>query len=136
LIDLFFASSNEPLMVQAFVKEVFQGDKRIFLIDGEPMGGINRLPKGDDIRSNLAAGGSAEACELSARDLEICAKIGPTLRERNLLFVGIDVIAGRLTEINVTSPTGVRAYLSFTGIDLMIPFWDAVERKFNEKIRN
>ncbi|KAF0117801.1 MAG: glutathione synthase [Hyphomonadaceae bacterium] len=133
LIDLFFATSNEPLMVQAFVKEVFQGDKRIFLIDGKPMGGINRIPKGDDIRSNLAAGGSAEACELSERDLEICAAIGPTLRERNLLFVGIDVIAGRLTEINVTSPTGIRAFWGFTGIDLMVPFWDAVEAKFHKR---
>lgn len=133
LIDLVFAASNEPLMVQAFVKEVFAGDKRIFLIDGEPMGGINRVPKGDDIRSNLAAGGSAEACELSKADLAICAAIGPTLKERNLLFVGIDVIAGKLTEINVTSPTGIRAYLGFSGIDLMVPFWDAVEAKFYKR---
>ena len=133
LIDLFFAASNEPLMVQAFVKEVFAGDKRIFLIDGEPMGGINRVPKGDDIRSNLAAGGSAEACELSDADLAICAAIGPTLKERNLLFVGIDVIAGKLTEINVTSPTGVRAFLGFSGIDLMVNYWDAIEAKLQAK---
>lgn len=129
LLDLFFAASNEPLMVQAFVKEVFKGDKRIFLIDGEPCGVINRIPKGTDIRSNLAAGGSAAATELSEADLAICAHIGPTLKERNLLFVGIDVIAGKLTEINVTSPTGVRAYLGFTGIDLMENYWNAIEAK-------
>ena len=133
LLDLFFSASNEPLMVQAFVKEVFAGDKRIFLIDGEPAGVINRIPKGNDIRSNLAAGGSAAATELSERDLEICAAIGPALKERNLLFVGIDVIAGRLTEINVTSPTGVRAYLGFTGIDLMEKYWDVIEQKFKNE---
>jgi glutathione synthase len=129
LLDLFFAASNEPLMVQAFVKEVFAGDKRIFLIDGEPVGVINRIPKGNDIRSNLAAGGSAAATELSPEDLAICSAIGQTLKDRNLLFVGIDVIAGKLTEINVTSPTGVRAFLGFTGIDLMENYWDAVEAK-------
>ena len=129
LLDLFFSASNEPLMVQAFVKEVFAGDKRIFLIDGEPVGVINRIPSGNDIRSNLAAGGSAAATELSDADLAICRAIGPTLKERNLLFVGIDVIAGRLTEINVTSPTGVRAYLNFTGINLMDKYWDVVEAK-------
>lgn len=129
LIDLFFASSNEPLMLQAFIKEVFAGDKRIFLIDGEPCGAINRLPKGNDIRSNLAAGGSAAATELNERDLEICKAIGPTLKERNLTFVGIDVIAGRLTEINVTSPTGIRSYLQFSGINLMEKYWDIVEEK-------
>lgn len=133
LLDLFFAASNEPLMVQAFVKEVFAGDKRIFLIDGEPVGVINRIPKGNDIRSNLAAGGSAAATELSDADLAICARIGPTLKERNLLFVGIDVIAGRLTEINVTSPTGVRAFLGFSGIDLMVNYWDAIEARLAQK---
>ncbi len=129
LLDLFFSASNEPLMVQAFVKEVFAGDKRIFLIDGEPVGLINRIPSGNDIRSNLAAGGSAAATEFSDADLAICRAIGPTLKERNLLFVGIDVIAGRLTEINVTSPTGVRAYYNFTGINLMDKYWDVVEAK-------
>lgn len=129
LLDLFFAASNEPLMVQAFVKEVFKGDKRIFLIDGEPVGVINRIPNGNDIRSNLAAGGSAAATELSEDDLAICAHIGPTLKERNLLFVGIDVIAGKLTEINVTSPTGVRAFLGFSGIDLMENYWNSIEAK-------
>lgn len=129
LLDLFFSQSPEPLMIQAFVKEVFAGDKRIFLIDGEAVGVINRIPKGNDIRSNLAAGGSAAATELSQADLEICRIIGPTLKERNLLFVGIDVIAGKLTEINVTSPTGVMAYLGFTGIDLTENFWDVVVTK-------
>ena len=129
LLDLFFTYSNEPLMVQAFIKEVFAGDKRIFLIDGEAAGCINRIPNGNDIRSNLVAGGSAAPVELTERDLEICRAIGPTLKERNLIFVGIDVIAGRLTEINVTSPTGIRAYREFTGIDLTEKFWDVIEAK-------
>lgn len=133
LLDLFFATSNEPLMIQAFVKEVFAGDKRIFLINGKCVGGINRIPTGNDIRSNLAAGGSAAATSISNQDLAICEAIGPTLKERNLLFVGIDVIAGKLTEINVTSPTGVRAYLGFTGIDLMVPYWEAIEDKFAQE---
>jgi glutathione synthase len=131
LLDLFFATSNEPLMVQGFVPGVFDGDKRIILIDGEPVGAINRVPKGNDIRSNLAVGGTAHDVGLSSADLAICARIGPTLKERGLLFVGIDVIAGRLTEINVTSPTGAMAILAFTGVDCTALMWDAIDRRLS-----
>lgn len=129
LLDLFFSTNREPLMVQSFVPGVFQGDKRIILIDGVAVGAINRIPKGNDIRSNLAVGGTAHAVELSAADLAICERIGPTLKERGLLFVGIDVIAGRLTEINVTSPTGARAIEAFTGVNCTALMWDAIEAR-------
>jgi glutathione synthase len=131
LLDLFFATSNEPVMVQGFVPGVFDGDKRIMLIDGEPVGAINRVPKGNDIRSNLAVGGTAHDVKLSQADLEICTRIGPTLKERGLLFVGIDVIAGRLTEINVTSPTGAMAILAFSGVNCTALMWDAIERRLD-----
>ncbi|GIU66420.1 glutathione synthase [Candidatus Phycosocius spiralis] len=126
LLDLFFSTSRDPIMVQAFVPGVFAGDKRIILIDGKPAGAINRVPKGNDIRSNLAVGGTAHPVELSDTDLAICRAIGPTLKERGLLFVGIDVIAGRLTEINVTSPTGALALKEFTGVDCVSLMWDAI----------
>jgi glutathione synthase len=129
LLDLFFSTSREPLMVQGFVPEVFSGDKRILLVDGSPVGAINRVPKGDDIRSNLAVGGKAHATDLSDADKAICARIGPTLKERGLVFVGIDVIAGRLTEINVTSPTGARALKAFSGLDAVAAMWDAIEAR-------
>jgi glutathione synthase len=129
LLGLFFARSPEPVMVQAFVPAVTEGDKRIILVDGAVAGGFNRRPRAGDIRSNLAAGGSAEAVELSAADLEICRRIGPMLRERGLMFVGIDVIAGRLTEINVTSPTGLRPLLRYTGVDAAALLWDAIEKR-------
>jgi glutathione synthase len=131
LLDLFFSTNREPLMVQAFVPGVFEGDKRIILIDGVAVGAINRIPKGNDIRSNLAVGGTAHAVELSAADLAICERIGPTLKERGLLFVGIDVIAGRLTEINVTSPTGARAIQAFTGVNCAALMWDAIEARIH-----
>jgi len=126
LLDLFFAGSREPLMVQAFLPKVFDGDKRIILVDGIAIGAINRRPNGDDIRSNLAAGGKAEETELSDADKEVCKRIGPTLKERGLILVGIDVIGGRLTEINVTSPTGAMALQRFTGIDTAALTWDAI----------
>jgi glutathione synthase len=128
LLDLFFSTAPEPVMVQGFVPDVFSGDKRIILVDGQPVGALNRIPKGDDIRSNLAVGGTAHATELSDADRAICARIGPTLRERGLLFVGIDVIAGRLTEINVTSPTGAMAIRTFSGVDVTGLMWDAVDK--------
>jgi glutathione synthase len=131
LLDLFFTTSRDPIMVQAFVPGVFAGDKRIILIDGEPAGAINRIPKGNDIRSNLAVGGTAHPVELSEADLAICRAIGPTLKERGLLFVGIDVIAGRLTEINVTSPTGALAMKEFSGVDCVSLMWDAIIRKLH-----
>ena len=131
LLDLFFTTSRDPIMVQAFVPGVFDGDKRIILVDGEPVGAINRVPKGNDIRSNLAVGGTAHPVDLSEADLAICRAIGPTLKERGLLFVGIDVIAGRLTEINVTSPTGALALKAFSGINAVSLMWDAINRKLN-----
>ena len=132
LLDLFFTTSRDPIMVQAFVPGVFDGDKRIILVDGEPVGAINRVPKGNDIRSNLAVGGTAHPVDLSEADLAICRAIGPTLKERGLLFVGIDVIAGRLTEINVTSPTGALALKAFSGINAVSLMWDAISRKLHE----
>lgn len=129
LLDLFFSTSREPLMIQGFLPGVFDGDKRIILVDGKPVGAINRIPKGNDIRSNLAVGGTAHDVQLSAADLAICERIGPTLKERGLLFVGIDVIAGRLTEINVTSPTGAMAVLAFSGVNCVALMWDAIEAR-------
>ena len=106
-----------------------KGDKRILLIDGEPVGAINRIPAAGAVRSNLHVGGTAAAVELTDRDREICAAIGPTLRERGLIFVGIDVIGDYLTEINVTSPTGAQQLKRFTGVDAAALMWDVIERK-------
>jgi glutathione synthase len=117
LLELHAELSREPIILQKFLPSVVKGDKRIILIDGEPVGAINRVPEKGQIRSNLAVGGKAQPVELTARDLEICATIGPELKARGLLFVGIDVIGDWLTEINVTSPTGAVALRSFTGID-------------------
>lgn len=129
LAELFLGLGPEPFIVQAFLPAVMQGDKRIILVDGEPIGAINRLPGKGEIRSNLAAGGRAEKVDLSAREQEICAALGPVLRERGLLFVGIDVIGGMLTEINVTSPTGIVALDKFDAIDSASLIWDAVETR-------
>lgn len=116
-------------MIQKFIPAVSKGDKRILLIDGEPVGAINRVPAAGAVRSNLHVGGTAMPVELTPRDLEICAAIGPTLRERGLIFVGIDVIGDYLTEINVTSPTGAPQLKAFTGIDATALMWDAIEAK-------
>lgn len=129
LLELFFSRSPEPVMVQAFLPAVSEGDKRIILIDGEPAGAINRRPKAGQVRSNLVVGGTAEATELSAADRKICETIGPELRRRGLTLTGIDVIGGRLTEINVTSPTGVQALKRLSGIDAAAKFWDVVQAK-------
>ena len=130
LMELFNASYREPHVLQAFLPEVAEGDKRIVLIDGEFAGAINRRPKQGDIRSNLAAGGTAEASDLTETEREICAALGPELKRRGLLFVGIDVIGGRwLTEINVTSPTGIVAIDKFNGSDTPGLIWDAIEAK-------
>jgi glutathione synthase len=129
LLELFNATYREPHVLQAFVPEVAEGDKRIILIDGEVTGAINRKPATGEIRSNLAAGGTAEASDLSATETEICAALGPELKRRGLLFVGIDVIGGRwLTEINVTSPTGIVAVDKFNGTDTPGLIWQAIER--------
>nr|WP_315053221.1 glutathione synthase [uncultured Brevundimonas sp.] len=129
LIEIHAAGSRDPLVIQKFIPAVSAGDKRIILIDGEPVGAINRVPAKDQVRSNLRVGGTAAPVELTARDREICAAIGPTLRERGLLFVGIDVIGDYLTEINVTSPTGAQQLKRFSGVDAAALTWDAIEAK-------
>ena len=129
LVELFSDVWREPFMVQQFLPDVSLGDKRIVLVDGVPTGAINRLPKTGEIRSNLAAGGSAHATELTPREAEICATIGPELKRRGLIFVGIDVIAGYLTEINVTSPTGIVAIDRFNGTDTPGLIWDAIQAR-------
>jgi len=130
LLELFNATYREPHVLQAFLPQVADGDKRIVLVDGEVAGAINRRPAKDDIRSNLAAGGTAEASELTEDEREICAALGPELKRRGLLFVGIDVIGGKwLTEINVTSPTGIVAMDKFNGTDTPARIWDSIEAK-------
>jgi glutathione synthase len=132
LMELFNATYREPHMLQAFVPEVADGDKRIVLVDGEVAGAINRRPETGEIRSNLAAGGTAEAADLTPTEREICAALGPELKRRGLLFVGIDVIGGRwLTEINVTSPTGIVAIDKFNGTDTPGLIWDAIEARLS-----
>jgi glutathione synthase len=129
LFDMFTTLSREPWVIQRFLPEVVDGDKRIILVDGEPLGAVNRVPQPGDIRSNMVRGGAAETTMLTPREREICARIAPALKERGLLFTGIDVIAGNLTEINVTSPTGLRAIKRLGGPDLAVAIWDAIERK-------
>lgn len=114
-------------MIQKFLPAVSAGDKRILLIDGEPVGAINRVPLKDQVRSNLRVGGTAAPVELTPRDLEICAAIGPTLKARGLIFVGIDVIGDWMTEINVTSPTGAQQLKQFSGVDAAALMWDTIE---------
>ena len=134
LLEMFNATYREPHVLQGFLPEVAQGDKRIVLVDGEFAGAINRKPGSGEIRSNLAAGGTAEATELTETEREICASLGPELKRRGLLFVGIDVIGGRwLTEINVTSPTGIVAIDKFNGSDTPGLIWDAIERRLAER---
>ncbi|MVA96800.1 glutathione synthase [Nitratireductor sp. CAU 1489] len=129
LLEMFGQMFREPYIVQRYLKAVRAGDKRIILIDGEPVGAINRVPAEHDSRSNMHVGGRAEHAELTEREREICARIGPALKERGFLLVGIDVIGGLLTEINVTSPTGVREVKKFGGADIAALFWDAVEAR-------
>ncbi|WP_420960442.1 glutathione synthase [Brucella sp. IR073] len=129
LLEMFAQMYREPFIVQRYLKDVRAGDKRIVLIDGEPVGAINRVPAEHDARSNMHVGGRAEASELTERDREICARIGPSLRERGFILVGIDVIGNYLTEINVTSPTGIREIKRFGGADVASLFWDCVEAK-------
>jgi len=129
LHELFSEISREPMMVQKFVPDVVKGDKRIILVDGEPAGAVNRVPLEGETRSNMHVGGRAEKTELTDRDREICARLGPTLRERGLIFTGIDVIGSSLTEINVTSPTGIREIERFDGVNVAALIWDAIERR-------
>ena len=134
LIEVFNAAFREPHMVQAFLPDIAKGDKRIVLVDGIVAGAINRLPGAGEIRSNLAVGGSAKRTELTEQEREICDVLGPELRRRGLLFVGIDVIGGQwLTEINVTSPTGIVAIETFDGTDVAGMIWDAIEAKVSAR---
>ncbi len=129
LVELFAERSREPLMIQRYVPAVREGDKRIILVDGEAMGAINRVPAAGEARSNMHVGGRPEATTLTRREREICVAIGPELRRRGMVFVGIDVIGGFLTEINVTSPTGLQEVARFDGVHLERAIWDAIEER-------
>jgi glutathione synthase len=129
LLEMFFSNSREPVMVQAYLPAVREGDKRVVLVNGEAVGAVNRIPGDGEARSNFHVGGSAAATGLTPRDKEICAAIGPELRRRGLLFVGIDIIGNYLTEINVTSPTGIREIQRLSGIDIAALTIDAIEKQ-------
>jgi glutathione synthase len=129
LMEMFHDTWPEPFIAQRYMKEVRAGDKRIILIDGEPVGAINRVPSDNEARSNMHVGGRAEAIDITEREQEICAAIGPELKRRGFIFVGIDVIGDYMTEINVTSPTGIREVKKFGGADIAALFWNAVEAK-------
>ncbi|NRG16756.1 glutathione synthase [Rhizobiales bacterium] len=129
LYDFFAVTFREPWVVQAFLPNVSKGDKRILLVDGEFAGAVNRVPAEGDLRSNMVRGGAATEAELTDREREICARLGPSLRERGLILVGIDVIDGYLTEINVTAPTGIRAVAKLGGPNIAAKVWDVVEKK-------
>ncbi|NOC84824.1 glutathione synthase [Ruegeria atlantica] len=129
LHELFTGFSREPLIVQKFLPDVSNGDKRVILVDGEPVGAINRVPAAGETRSNMHVGGRPEKIGLSERDLEICAAIGPLLKEKGQIFVGIDIIGDYLTEINVTSPTGIQELERFDGVNIAEKIWQAIEAK-------
>ena len=129
LYELFTGFSREPLIVQKYLPAVTKGDKRVILVNGEPVGAINRVPAANEVRSNMHVGGRPEKVELTERDREICAKIGPVLREKGQIFVGIDVIGDWLTEINVTSPTGIQELERFDGVNVAGKIWQAIEAK-------
>ncbi len=129
LHEMFTAINREPVIVQKFIPAVSKGDKRVILVNGEPVGAINRVPQAGETRSNMHAGGRPEKVGLTPRDLEICAAIGPTLRDHGQVFVGIDIIGDYLTEINVTSPTGIQELERFDGINTAAKIWQAIEAK-------
>jgi len=130
ILEFFANFVKEPMVVQRYVPQVRQGDKRIILVDGEPVGAINRVPAKGEARSNMHVGGRPEKTQLTAREQEICNRISPELKKRGLLFTGIDVIGDYMTEINVTSPTGIWEIRRFDGTDIASLIWDAIERKF------
>ncbi len=134
LLELFTTTWREPVMVQRYVPEVRLGDKRIVLVDGKPVGAINRVPAAGEARSNMHVGGKPEKAALTRREQDICAQIGPALSERGLLFVGIDVIGDYLTEINVTSPTGIQEINRFNGVTLEADVWDAIEKRLKRNV--
>ncbi len=129
LLEMFAERNREPLIAQAYLKDVREGDKRIILIDGEPVGATNRVPQEGEARSNMHVGGQAKKTDLTKRELDICAAIGPALTKRGMIFVGIDVIGGYITEINVTSPTGLQEINAFDDVCLEADIWDAIEAK-------
>jgi glutathione synthase len=133
LLEMFEGFYTEPYIVQKYLPEVRLGDKRIILVDGEPVGALNRVPSVGEARSNLHVGGLAQQSQLTEREKEICAIIGPELKRRGLIFVGIDVIGNYLTEINVTSPTGIQEISRFDGTNIAVKIWDAIERRLNER---
>ncbi len=135
LLEMFTVFYREPVIVQRYVPEVRKGDKRIIIVDGEPIGGFNRVPAAGEARANMHIGGRAEPVELSARDREICAAIGPELKRRGLIFAGIDVIGNYLTEINVTSPTGIQELKRFGGPDGATLIWDAIESRLKTQVK-
>jgi len=129
LLEIYARVHREPVMVQRYLPEVRQGDKRIILVEGEPVGAVNRVPPQGEARANLHVGGQARKTSLTEREREICAAIGPTLRQQGLVFVGIDVIGDYMTEINVTSPTGIQEIARLDGVDLALNIWDAIEAR-------
>jgi glutathione synthase len=129
ILEFFASFVKEPMTVQRYVPQVRQGDKRIILVDGEPVGAINRVPAAGEARSNMHVGGRPEKTVLTPREQEICRRIGPELKDRGLVFTGIDVIGDWLTEINVTSPTGIWEIRRFDGTDIAALVWDAIERR-------
>ncbi len=129
LLEMFFTQSREPVIVQTYIPEVRDGDKRVILVNGMAVGAVNRIPKEGEARSNFHAGGSAKATTLTPRDKEICETLGPMLRQRGLLFVGIDIIGNYLTEINVTSPTGIREIKTLSNVDVANLTWDTIEKE-------
>ena len=129
LLEMFLDGTREPVIAQAFLEEVCEGDRRIILVDGEPVGGINRVPLPGETRSNMHVGGTAKPYELTDSDLAICRAIGPMLRERGFILTGIDVIGTKMTEINITSPTGVQELKRFSGVNAAALCWDAIEAK-------
>jgi len=133
LLEMYAAVHREPVMVQRYLPEVRQGDKRIILVEGEPLGAVSRVPAEGEARANLHVGGRAMKTALTAREREICAAIGPALREMGLIFVGIDVIGDYMTEINVTSPTGLQEIARLDGVDLAKDIWDAIEVRYAAK---
>jgi glutathione synthase len=133
LLEMFTQLYREPVIVQRYLPEVRAGDKRIILIDGEPVGAINRVPQAGEARSNMHAGGKPMKSELTAREREICTILGPELKKRGMIFVGIDVIGDYLTEINVTSPTGLQEIARFDGTRPEMKIWDAIEGRLGRK---
>ena len=129
--ETFVNNSREPIIVQQFLPDVSNGDKRIILVDGDPIGAINRIPPHDDIRSNMHVGGTPAKSDLTERDIEICKRLSPVLRKKNLFFVGIDVIGQHLTEINVTSPTGLQELERFENKNYARMIWEGVEKKWS-----